>query len=402
MSQDVVGGETGSTAVDARVGHVGSRIDLDDLTKRYRIGEVDVTALERINLHVDEAAFVAIVGPSGCGKTTLLNMIGALDVPTSGSVRVAGIDLDGASRADRSMLRRHSVSFIFQSFNLFPGLTALENVRFGADAARTTQPGERAHEALEQVGLADRQRHFPHQLSGGEQQRVAIARALATGNPILLADEPTGELDFRTGVQILGVLEEQARAGMTVLVVTHNREIARVADRVVELSSGRIVSDGPPPGGKADTRRSAMVTTAPASSGRLGWWLRWSWRDLRSRWIAVVAIALVLAIGTGVYAGLGSTAEWRRQSNDASFAALAMHDLRVTLSPGTFVEQDALVGAIASIDGAPSVDAVAERLVVDSQADTGTIGRGRVGVGARPARGHDVRIDAAGRRRLGP
>jgi putative ABC transport system ATP-binding protein len=124
-------------------------------------------------------------------------------------------------------------------------------VQFGADAARRTDPSARAKEALLQVGLAERERHFPHQLSGGEQQRVAIARALATGNPILLADEPTGELDFRTGVQILSVLEEQARAGMTVLVVTHNREIARVADRVIELSSGRIVSDGPPVGGKA-------------------------------------------------------------------------------------------------------------------------------------------------------
>ncbi len=247
MSQDV---ETGS--VDARVGHEGTRIDLDDLTKRYRVGEVDVTALDDVNLHVDEAAFVAIVGPSGCGKTTLLNMIGALDTPTSGSVRVAGVDVTGASQADRSALRRHRVSFIFQTFNLFPALTAVENVRFGADAARAPDPAARAQQALAQVGLQDRLRHFPHQLSGGEQQRVAIARALATGNPILLADEPTGELDFRTGVQILGVLEEQARAGMTVLVVTHNREIARVADRVIELSSGKIVSDGPPPGGKAD------------------------------------------------------------------------------------------------------------------------------------------------------
>jgi putative ABC transport system ATP-binding protein len=242
----------GSDAVDARVGHEGTRIDLDDLTKRYRIGEVDVTALDGINLHVDEAAFVAIVGPSGCGKTTLLNMIGALDTPTSGSVRVADVDVTGASQADRAMLRRHRVSFVFQTFNLFPALTALENVRFGADAANAPDPAERAQQAMTQVGLAERQRHFPHQLSGGEQQRVAIARALATGNPILLADEPTGELDFRTGVQILGVLEEQARAGMTVLVVTHNREIARVADRVIELSSGRIVSDGAPPGGKAD------------------------------------------------------------------------------------------------------------------------------------------------------
>jgi putative ABC transport system ATP-binding protein len=252
MSQDVVNSRVHSVAVDARLGHEGTRIDLDELTKRYRVGEVDVAALDGINLHVDEAAFVAIVGPSGSGKTTLLNMIGALDTPTSGSVRVAGVDLSAASQADRSMLRRHKVSFIFQTFNLFPGLTALENVRFGADAARTPNRAERAQRALAQVGLADRQHHFPHQLSGGEQQRVAIARALATGNPILLADEPTGELDFRTGVQILDVLEQQARAGMTVLVVTHNREIARVADRVVELSSGRIVSDGPPPGGKAD------------------------------------------------------------------------------------------------------------------------------------------------------
>ena len=232
-----------------RVGHEGTRIDLDELTKRYRVGDVDVLH-STASTCTSTTPFVAIVGPSGCGKTTLLNMIGALDTPTSGSVRVAGIDVSGASQTDRSMLRRHKVSFIFQAFNLFPGLTALENVRFGADAA-APNPADRAHQALEQVGLADRQRHFPHQLSGGEQQQVAIA-ALATGNPILLADEPTGELDFRTGVQILGVLEEQARAGMTVLVVTHNREIARVADNVIELSSGRIVSDGPSPGGKAD------------------------------------------------------------------------------------------------------------------------------------------------------
>ena len=212
---------------------------------------MDVTALAGVNLHVDDAAFLAIVGPSGCGKTTLLNMIGALDVPTSGTVRVAGVDVSSASQAARAALRRRTVSFIFQTFNLFPGLTAFENVKFGADAAQQAAPGARAEEALAQVELSERRRHFPHQLSGGEQQRVAIARALATGNPIMLADEPTGELDFRTGVQILRVLEEQARAGMTVLVVTHNREISRVADRVIELSSGRIVSDGPPPGGKA-------------------------------------------------------------------------------------------------------------------------------------------------------
>jgi putative ABC transport system ATP-binding protein len=237
-------------SVDARVGHSGTRIDLDNVSKRYRVGDVDVVAIDDISLHVDDASFVVILGPSGCGKTTLLNMIGALDTPTSGSVRVAGVDLTGASQRTRAATRRDQISFVFQTFNLFPGLTAFENVYFGAETARRADASERSVEALGHVGLGDRMRHFPHQLSGGEQQRVAIARALATGNSILLADEPTGELDFRTGVQILRVLEEQARAGLTVLVVTHNREISRVADRVIELSSGRIVADGPPPGGK--------------------------------------------------------------------------------------------------------------------------------------------------------
>ncbi len=228
-----------------------ARIELHQVTKSYAVGDSEVTALDEVDLRVGDGAFVVILGPSGCGKTTLLNMVGALDVPTSGSVRIDGADLSSASRKERAEVRRSSVSFIFQSFNLFPGLTAFENVQFGADAARRDDAGAASAEALRRVGLGDRLRHFPHQLSGGEQQRVAIARALATGNQIVLADEPTGELDFRTGVQILEVLEEQAAAGMTVLVVTHNREISRVADRVIELSSGRIVSDGPPAEGKA-------------------------------------------------------------------------------------------------------------------------------------------------------
>jgi putative ABC transport system ATP-binding protein len=233
-------------------GSRGTRIDLDDVARRYQVGEVSVTALEGVNLHVDEHAFVVILGPSGSGKTTLLNVIGALDVPSEGTVRIAGRDITAASKAERFEVRRHTVSFIFQSFNLFPALTAFENVLFGADVAgRANAPGA-AREMLDRVGLGQRGNHFPSQLSGGEQQRVAIARALATGNPILLCDEPTGELDFATGVQILQLLEEQARAGKTVLVVTHNREISRVADRVIELSSGHVVRDGPPAGGRAD------------------------------------------------------------------------------------------------------------------------------------------------------
>jgi putative ABC transport system ATP-binding protein len=238
-------------AVDARIGSQGTRIDLDDVCRHFRVGGGVVKALDEVNLHVDDTAFVVVLGASGSGKTTLLNLIGALDAPTAGTVRLAGVDLTEASRAERARVRRHKLSFIFQSFNLFPGLTALENVAFGADVAGRERASEVAQEVLEQVGLGDRGRHFAHQLSGGEQQRVAIARALATGNPILLADEPTGELDFRTGVQILQLLRTQAEHGKTVIVVTHNREISRVADRVIELSSGRIVADTRPEGGPA-------------------------------------------------------------------------------------------------------------------------------------------------------
>lgn len=230
----------------------GGCIELVGASRRYQVGETEIVALGDVDLTIDDASFVVILGPSGSGKTTLLNLIGALDSPTDGTVRVNGTDLSAASQAERARFRRNGVCFVFQTFNLFPALTAAENVQFGADAAGRSDAAARAADALDKVGLGARMTHFPHQLSGGEQQRVAIARALASDNPILLADEPTGELDFRTGVQILQVLEAQAREGMTVLVVTHNREISRIADRVIELSSGRIVSDGPPAGGKAD------------------------------------------------------------------------------------------------------------------------------------------------------
>ena len=224
-------------------------IDLIGVSKHYQIGPVEVRALDDVELHVADGEFVVVLGPSGSGKTTLLNIIGALDTPTSGSISVGGRDITAASRSELFALRRQTVSFIFQSFNLFPGLTALENVEFGIDVAGKRR-NRTPESVLEAVGLSDRTGHFPHELSGGEQQRVAIARALATGNPILLADEPTGELDFRTGAQILELLIEQAAADRAVMVVTHNREISRIADRVVEMSSGRVVSDGPPADGK--------------------------------------------------------------------------------------------------------------------------------------------------------
>src|SRR4029079_17398938 len=175
-----------------------------------------------------------------------------LDTPTSGQVVIAGQDITSASKRSLFEVRRTTVSFVFQSFNLFPGLTALENVQFGIDATGRGGSDTRAHEVLEAVGLGDRADRFAHPLFVGEQQRVAFARALATQNPVLLADEPTGELDFHTGVRILELLHAQAGPGRLVIVVTHNREISRAADRVIELSSGRILSDGPPKGGKVN------------------------------------------------------------------------------------------------------------------------------------------------------
>jgi putative ABC transport system ATP-binding protein len=227
-------------------------IELTDVGRVYRLDGLEVAALSGVNLSVRAGEFVVVLGPSGSGKTTLLNLVGGLDVASGGEIRVAGRTLTGASRGALAEFRRHTASFIFQTFNLFPGLTALENVEFGADAAGRKDASSIARRRIDEVGLADRIDHFPHQLSGGEQQRVAIARALATGNPVLLADEPTGELDFRTGVSILELLRAQATADRAVLVVTHNREIARAADRVVELSSGRVVGDGAPAGGRAN------------------------------------------------------------------------------------------------------------------------------------------------------
>jgi len=224
-------------------------IELHRVSKQFGDG-VPIVALADVDLKVTGGEFVVVLGPSGSGKTTLLNLIGALDSATTGSIVVGGTEISGASRKALFEFRRTSVSFIFQSFNIFPGLTAAENVQFGADATGRNDVDPAA--ILDSVGLAERIDQFPHERSGGEQQRVAIARALATGNPVILADEPTGELDFTTGVQILELLQQQAADGRAVLVVTHNREISRIADRVIELSSGRIVSDGPPEGGKAD------------------------------------------------------------------------------------------------------------------------------------------------------
>jgi putative ABC transport system ATP-binding protein len=247
------------TSLDSVAVHPGHRpgapttVLLEHVSRSYTVGSGTITALRDVSLEVDAGEFAVVLGPSGSGKSTLLNVCGALDTSTSGRVTIAGRLITGASRRELTAVRRQVVAFIFQTFNLFPTLTALENVQCGAEITRRAREGRSASiETLEQVGLGERLHHYPSELSGGEQQRVAIARALVTGNPLLLADEPTGDLDFRTGVQILELLRDQADAGRTVIVVTHNREISRVADRVIELASGTIASDGAPVGGRAD------------------------------------------------------------------------------------------------------------------------------------------------------
>ncbi|MHA1968429.1 MAG: ABC transporter ATP-binding protein [Candidatus Hodarchaeales archaeon] len=222
------------------------KIILTNISKYYTMGEIKVKALEKINLTIDHGEVVVVLGPSGSGKTTLLNLVGALESVTNGTIMVGKKEISKIKRQSQFTFRRETIGFIFQTFNLFPTLSALENVQYVADLAKLKKSKQRAIEALQMVGLGDRIRHFPHQLSGGEQQRVAIARALVKDAPIILADEPTGELDFKTGRQILKLLVEQKKRKKTVLLVTHNREISRLAQRVIELHSGQITSDGPP------------------------------------------------------------------------------------------------------------------------------------------------------------
>jgi putative ABC transport system ATP-binding protein len=208
------------------------------LTKTYRMGEVDVRALQGVDLELYEGEIAVFLGASGSGKSTLLNLIGGLDVPTSGTIRWRDHDLTAADDAQRTRYRREHVGFVFQFYNLIPSLTARENVALVTDIAE--DPLDPAV-ALEMVGLGDRRDHFPSQLSGGEQQRVAIARAVAKRPDLLLCDEPTGALDYATGRLVLEVLERVNRElGSTTALITHNAPIAALADRVVTLVDGRI------------------------------------------------------------------------------------------------------------------------------------------------------------------
>jgi len=211
----------------------------EGLAKVYRVGEVEVHALRDVDLELRRGELAVILGPSGSGKSTLLNILGGLDVPTRGRVYFFDQDLTAADEAALTAYRRRHVGFVFQFYNLIPSLTALENVALVTEVSPHPMAPD---EALARVGLAERAQHFPAQLSGGEQQRVAIARAIAKRPDVLLCDEPTGALDFETGVRVLEVLAQANRElGTTTAVITHNAAIAGMADRVIRMRSGRIV-----------------------------------------------------------------------------------------------------------------------------------------------------------------
>jgi putative ABC transport system ATP-binding protein len=219
-------------------------ITLSEVTKVYRIGDIEVQALRGIDLRIDEGEFVAIMGASGSGKSTLMNLLGCLDTPTTGSYVLDEIDVADLSDDELALIRNRRIGFVFQMFNLIPRTTALHNVEMPLIyAGDTDQREDRAMLALDMVGLADRANHQPSELSGGQQQRVAIARALITEPAILLADEPTGNLDSESSVEIMRLLARLNSEGRTIVLITHEPDIAAFAGRVVRLRDGHIVSD---------------------------------------------------------------------------------------------------------------------------------------------------------------
>jgi putative ABC transport system ATP-binding protein len=222
-------------------------VQLQDIHKVYDSGEVAVHAVRGVSLNIERGEFLAIMGASGSGKSTLMNLIGCLDRPTKGIYRLDDIDVAGLGRDELADLRNHKLGFVFQGFNLLSRTTALENVElpmlYGRHHVGARMMRERALRSLEKVGLGNRADHFPSQLSGGQQQRVAIARALVNEPRILLADEPTGNLDSKTSVEVMGVFQQLNEAGITILMVTHELDIAHYCKRNIVMRDGRVVSD---------------------------------------------------------------------------------------------------------------------------------------------------------------
>lgn len=218
-------------------------IRLQDITKVYPMGKRELTVLREVNLHIKQGELVAIMGPSGSGKTTILNLIGCLDTPTSGSYYLDDREVSRLSSGELAQVRSQKIGFVFQTFNLLPRLSALSNVDLGLRYAGGSDRN-RAMEALAKVGLSDRANHRPTELSGGEQQRVAIARALAKNPPLLLADEPTGNLDSRSGEEVISILTSlHVEQGITLVMITHDANIAHHCQRIIHLKDGQVVSE---------------------------------------------------------------------------------------------------------------------------------------------------------------
>ena len=218
-----------------------SFVEFVDVKKVYRMGEMETTALSGVSFSVEKGEICVVVGASGAGKTTILNILGGMDTLTEGKVYLGGKEISSYDRKQLTEYRRFDIGFVFQFYNLVQNLTALENVELASQISKDSMD---AAEVLGLVGLSDRTGNFPAQLSGGEQQRVAIARALAKNPKLLLCDEPTGALDYKTGKQVLSILQDTARrTGMTVIIITHNRALTAMADRVIEVSSGTIKAE---------------------------------------------------------------------------------------------------------------------------------------------------------------
>lgn len=220
-------------------------IKTNDLTKIFRTEEVETTALNKVNLHVKEGEYVAIMGPSGCGKSTLLNILGLLDNPSSGSYIFNGTEVANLRERDRTIFRKGNIGFVFQSFNLIDELNVYENVELPLIYLKM-KPGERkkkVEEALERMKIGHRAKHFPQQLSGGQQQRVAIARAVVANPKLILADEPTGNLDSKNGIEVINLLSELNKEGTTIIMVTHSDRDASYAHRIVNLFDGQVVTE---------------------------------------------------------------------------------------------------------------------------------------------------------------
>ncbi|MBW5469089.1 ATP-binding cassette domain-containing protein [Brevibacillus formosus] len=220
-------------------------LHIEGLTKQYKTHELELFALQNINIHVAQGEFVAIVGPSGSGKSTFMNMLGCLDRPTSGSYVLDGIDVTQLKDSGLAQVRNQKIGFVFQSFHLLPRATSLRNVELPMMYAGVgmTERKKRAKAALQRVGLGQRMEHKPTQLSGGQRQRVAIARALVNQPAILLADEPTGNLDSRSSIEIMAIFQELHAQGVTILLVTHEADIAQHAERVITFRDGHIIRD---------------------------------------------------------------------------------------------------------------------------------------------------------------